>query len=78
MRIKSDEIDLKKAAELNNTAGKLLKYQQLKLAASIARNEQPDNSFYVGAPTKVAGPAVKSIASGTVQREGNSTKHTMA
>lgn len=43
--IKADAIDLKKASELNNTAGKLLKAYQVQLAYHAMRNEAPNIPF---------------------------------
>ena len=40
-KINEDAIDLKKASELNNTAGKMLKVYQVKLAYAALRDEKP-------------------------------------
>jgi hypothetical protein len=55
--ISADEIDLKKAAELNNTAGKVLKVYQVQLAYHALRGESPDIAFLAAPsvrPTKGA------------------------
>lgn len=40
--IQADAVNLKKASELNNTAGNLLKAYQVQLAYHVMRGEAPD------------------------------------
>lgn len=47
--IHSDRVDLKKAGELNNTAGKLLKAYQVQLAYHALREETPTIPFLAAA-----------------------------
>ena len=44
-QINDDSIDLKKAGELNNTAGKILKAYQVQLMYHAMRAEAPDIPF---------------------------------
>lgn len=58
-QIESDQIDLKKAAELNNTTGKILKAYQLQLALHALRGEAPNIPFLmaesvVPQPTRIS------------------------
>lgn len=53
-QIDKDTIDLKKAAELNNTAGKILKAHQVQLAYHALRGEAPEIPF-LAAPLKEIG-----------------------
>jgi len=44
-QLKNDEIDLKKAAEMNNTAGKIISVAKVQLAYAALRGEKPTVMF---------------------------------
>ena len=45
MQLKNDEIDLKKASEMNNTAGKIISIAKVQLAYSALRGDKPEIAF---------------------------------
>ena len=44
-QLKNDEIDLKKASEMNNTAGKIISIAKVQLAYSALRGDKPEITF---------------------------------
>lgn len=44
-QLKNDEIDLKKASEMNNTAGKIISIAKVQLAYSALRGDKPEIAF---------------------------------
>ena len=43
--LKNGSIDVKSAAEMNNTAGKIINTQRVQLEYAALRNEEPDIEF---------------------------------
>ena len=44
-QLKNDQIDLKKAAEMNNTAGKIISVAKVQLAYAALRGDKPNIEF---------------------------------
>ena len=44
-QLKNDEIDLKKASEMNNTAGKIISVAKVQLAYAAIRGDKPNIEF---------------------------------
>jgi hypothetical protein len=50
-QLKNDTIELKKASEMNNTAGKIISIAKVQLAYAALRGDKPDIAF-LQAPTE--------------------------